>query len=252
VNEMSVVVRIALLLVRPGMLIGTTPAFGSSYAPIPVRIGLIVLISLVLMPVVALPASLAPAAMAFIALREAMIGLALAFSVQLVLVSAELAGHLAGFQLGFSYASLVDPQSGARNSVMSALYGMLALFVFLAIDGHHEMLRALAASYDAMPVGAWHVEGNIGMLVARMFGLIFTVGLQLAAPVILVLMVVELALGLMARTMPSLNLMMSGAPVRLLIGLIAVMATLQVIPHVVSATVKPALELAARIASAFR
>src|SRR6266542_4586252 len=108
---MSVVVRIALLLVRPGMLIGTTPAFGSSFAPTPVKIGLIVLISLVLMPVVALPASLAPATIALIALRETMIGLALAFSVRLVLGAADLPGHLAGFQLGFSYASLVDPQS---------------------------------------------------------------------------------------------------------------------------------------------
>jgi flagellar biosynthetic protein FliR len=249
---MSVVVRIALLLVRPGMLIGTTPAFGSGFAPVPVKIGLVVLISLVLMPVVALPPSLAPASITLIALRESMIGLALAFSLRLLLGAAELAGHFAGFQLGFSYASLVDPQSGARNSVMSALYSTVALFVFLSIDGHHEMLRALAASYDAMPIGAWHVEGNIGVLVARMLGLVFTVGLQLAAPVILVLMVVELVLGLMARTMPSLNLMVSGAPVRLIIGLIAVIATLQIIPNVVTATVKPALELAARMASVFR
>jgi flagellar biosynthetic protein FliR len=253
VNELSVVVRIALLLVRPGMLIGTAPAFGSGFAPAPVRVGFIVLIAVVLMPVVALPPSLTLAAVALITLRETMIGLALSLSVRLVLGGAEMAGQLAGFQLGFSYASLVDPQSGARNSVMSAFYGTLSLFIFLAIDGHHEMLRALAASYDAMPVGAWHAEGSsLAGLVARMLGLVFVVGVQLAAPVILVLMIVELVLGLMARTMPALNLMISAAPVRLLIGLIAVLATLQVVPSVVTATVKPAMELAARVAAAFR
>lgn len=252
-NEMSIVVRIALLLVRPGMLVGTTPAFGSGFAPAPVRLGVIVLIALVMMPVVALPSTLTPATISMIALRETLIGLALALSVRLVIGGVELAGQLAGFQLGFSYASLVDPQSGTRNSVMSALYGTLALFIFLAIDGHHEMLRALAASYDAMPVGPWHADtGSLAGLIARMLGLVFTVGVQLAAPVILVLMVVELVLGLMARTMPSLNLMISAAPVRLLIGLIAVLATLQVLPGVVHATMRPALELAARVASIFR
>jgi flagellar biosynthetic protein FliR len=252
VNETAVVVRIALLLLRPGMLLGTTSPFGSSFAPAPVKIGLIVLISLVLMPVVALPQTLTPGMITLIAARESMIGLALAFSVRLVLGGVELAGQLAGFQLGFSYASLIDPQSGARNSVMSATYGLMALFVFLAIDAHHEMLRALAASYDAMPVGAWHFEGNITLLIAHMLGMVFTVGLQLAAPVVLVLMIVELALGLMARTMPSLNLMVTGAPVRLIVGLIAVAATLQVLPSVVTAAVKPALELAVRFASAFK
>jgi len=102
-------------------------------------------------------------------------------------------------------------------------------------------------------IGAWHVEtSTIAGLVAKMLGLVFTVGVQLAAPVILVLMVVELVLGLMARTMPSLNLMISAAPVRLLIGLVAVMATMQLLPSVVQSLLRPAFELAARLAAAFR
>jgi flagellar biosynthetic protein FliR len=253
VSDLSIVVRIALLLVRPGMVIGTTSAFGSGFAPVPVRIGLILLLALVLMPVVALPATLTPATITMMALRETLIGLALAMSIRLVLGAAEIAGQFAGFQLGFTYATLVDPQSGARNSMMSSLYSMLTLFIFIGIDGHHEMLRALAASYDAMPVGPWHVDtSTIGALVARMLGLIFVVGVQLAAPVILVLLLVELVLGLMARTMPTLNLMISAAPVRLLVGMIAVLSTLQIVPTVIHATVRPALELAARLASIFR
>jgi flagellar biosynthetic protein FliR len=249
---MTAVVRIALLLLRPGMLLGTAPPFGAAFAPVPVKIGLVVLISLVLMPIVPLPPTLTPATITMIAARESMIGLSLAFSVRLLLGGVEVAGQLAGFQLGFAYASLVDPQTGARNSIMSGIYGLLALFVFLSIDGHHEMLRALAASYDAMPIGAWHFQGNVAVLIAHMLGLVFTIGVQLAAPVVLVLMVVELALGLMARTMPSLNLMVSAAPIRLVVGLIAVAATLQILPTVVTAAVKPALELAARFASAFK
>lgn len=252
-NEYDVVVRVSLLLVRPGMVIGTTSAFGSGFAPTPVRVAFIMLIALVLMPVVALPPTLTPAAIGMITLRETLIGLALSMSVRLILGGAEMAGQLAGFQLGFSYASLVDPQSGARNSVMSGLYGLLTLFIFFGIDGHHEMLRALAASYDAMPVGLWHADvTNLAGLVARMLGFVLVLGVQLAAPVVLVLLIVELVLGMMARTMPALNLMVSAAPVRLVIGLIAVVSTLQVVPSVVHAMVKPAMELAARLSAIFR
>jgi flagellar biosynthesis protein FliR len=90
------------------------------------------------------------------------------------------------------------------------------------------------------------------MLVARVLGLIFIVGVQIAAPVVLVLVLVEIALGLMARSMPALNLMVTAAPVRLLVGMTALAATLPLVPIVVRAAIAPALELAARLAAAFR
>jgi flagellar biosynthesis protein FliR len=252
VNEFTPLARVALLLVRPGMLVVASPAFGQSFAPPIVKVGVVLLLSLSLMPVVALPTTLGPASIGFVAIRETVIGLALALSVRIVIAAAELAGQLAGFQLGFAYASLVDPQSGARNSVMSSLYGSLAMFSFLAIDGHHEMLRALGASYEALPIGVGALGGDLAPVVAGILGMIFTVGLQLAAPVVLVLLIVELALGLMARAMPSLNLMVTAAPVRLIVGLSALTATLELLPAIVHSTVTPALDLAARLAAAFR
>ena len=78
----------------------------------------------------------------------------------------------AGFQLGFSYASLVDPLSGARNNMLAAFYGMIALFMFLAIDAHHEMLRALASSYEELPIGVGALGADLGVLVARVLGYI--------------------------------------------------------------------------------
>lgn len=251
-TELTPIARLGLLLIRPGMLVIAAPAFGSAFAPQIVKIGIVLLVSLSLVPVVVLPATINPAAIGVIALRETIIGLALALSVRIVLAGAELAGHLAGFQLGFAYASLVDPQSGARNNVMSALYGSLALFVFLSINAHHEMLQALGASYEVLPVGVGGIGGNLATLVAGILGLIFTTGVRLALPVVLVLLVVELALGLMARAMPSLNLMVTAAPIRLLVGLTAVATVLELLPHAVRTAVTPALELAAKLAAAFR
>src|SRR5262249_47434297 len=150
---------------RPGMLVIAAPPFGANYAPPPVRIAVALMLALTLVPVVTLPQTINPATIAVIAIREVVIGLAIALSVRIVVAGAELAGHMAGFSLGFSYASLVDPLSGARNSTLSGFYALVALLMFLSIDGHHEMLRALATSYQALPVGIGGISGDLAGLV---------------------------------------------------------------------------------------
>src|SRR4029450_13447332 len=142
------------------------------------------------------------------AMRELLIGTALALSVRTPVAGAELAGHLAGFQIGYAYASLVDPQSGARNGVLSALYANVTLMVFLAVDGHHQLLQALAASYAALPLGAgtWQATADLAPLVARTLGTVFVLGVRIAAPVVLVLFVVEVGVGLLSRAGPQVNI----------------------------------------------
>jgi flagellar biosynthesis protein FliR len=252
VTELTPLARIGLLLLRPGMLVIAAPAFGAGFAPAPVRIGITLMLALTLVPVVTLPETINPAAIAVIAFREVVIGMAIALSVRIVIAGAELAGHMAGFSLGFSMASLIDPLSGARNSTLSGFYALVALMLFLAMDGHHEMLRALATSYQALPIGPGGFSGDLAGLVARILGLVFIVGAQLAAPVVLVLVVTEVALGVMARSMPSLNLMVTAAPVRLIVGLVTLAATLPLLPAVIKSAVIPALDLAARVAAVFR
>ncbi|HEY8548649.1 MAG TPA: flagellar biosynthetic protein FliR [Vicinamibacterales bacterium] len=253
-TDLTAIERLGLLLVRPGALLMTAPVFGASFAPPIARIGLLLLITLALAPVVPVPAAAGGAAMTMIAMREMLIGLALAFSIRIVVAGAELAGHLAGFQIGYAYASLVDPQSGARNGMLSALYANVALMVFLAIDGHHQMLQALVASYEALPPGATAggAAGDLVGLVARTLGAVFVLGIRLAAPVLFVLFVVELILGLLARAAPQLNLMVNAVSVRLLVGLVVLAATIGVVPDVVRSVLAPAIRLAAQIAGVFR
>jgi flagellar biosynthetic protein FliR len=193
-----------------------------------------------------------PVGLALLLTREAVVGLALGFGLRVLVGAAEFAGHLAGFQLGFAYASVVDPQSGARNNVLSSLYGLTTLMVVFLLDAHHELLRALVVSYDVLPIGAGSVDEGLGLLVARLLGLVFFVGVQMAAPIIIVQLVVELGLGLASRAAPTLNLMAQGFPIRLLVGLLTLAAMVRVIPVVIERTVPSMLELTARLASAFR
>jgi flagellar biosynthetic protein FliR len=243
------VARFGLLLVRPGMLLASAPVFGT-FAPPFVRVGLIVLVTLALAPVVAMPAAGEGLGLSLVAAREMMIGLSLGLSVRILVAAAELAGHLAGFQIGFAYASLVDPQSGARNGVISALYANLTVIVFLGLNGHHQMLQALAASYTALPLGGAGGTGNLAGLVARSLGTVFVIGVRLAAPVVLVLVLVEVMLGLLARAAPQLNLMITAAPIRLFVGLVILGTTVAVVPDVVAGSIGVVLTLAARLAAA--
>lgn len=250
--ELPPITRLGLLLVRPGFLVMAVPAFGSGFAPVTVRIGLMVTVSVLLMPFVALPAELPPTALVGVVAREAVIGLALAMAVRALIAATELAGNLMGFSIGFFLAAVVDPQTGVQNKVLSAAYATFALVVFFLVDGHHAVLRSLAASYSILPVGAGQIDGPIGMIVGRLLGVVFVLGVQLAAPVLVVLFVVELALGLMSRLAPQMNLMMLGMPLRVAIGLTVLASTLHMVPRLLASTFGSTLELSERLARAFQ
>jgi len=248
--ELTPFVRLAVLIVRPGAVVLSAPLFGGTQVPPMARIGLSVLLALVLAPVVAPPSG--GADLVLLLGRELMIGVSIGLAIRIVVSAAELAGYLAGFQAGFSVAAVIDPQQGVRNNMIASLYGLMALFVFFAIDGHHTVLIALTDSYEALPIGGGAVGESLVGAVAGAMGLIFSFGLRLAAPVVFALLIVELGLGLVARAMPAMNLMVIGFPVRTLAGLIALALAAGVLPPVVRMLMPGAFELAASTASAFR
>jgi flagellar biosynthetic protein FliR len=244
--------RFGVLLVRPGMLVIVAAPFGGSYGTAYTKVGLTVMLAFMMAPVAPVPETLGPMGFSMTLAREAAIGLALAFGVRVLIGAAELAGYLAGFQIGFSYASVADPQTGVRNNIMSSLYGLVAVLVIFGTNTHHDILRALAQSYHALPIGAGGLDGSLAGVVARMLGLIFLVGTQIAAPILLVLLIAELALGLMSRAAPSLNLLSLGYPVRLVLGLLTIALTFRAIPLAIEHGIPAMLRMSAQLAEVFR
>jgi flagellar biosynthetic protein FliR len=114
------------------------------------------------------------------------------------------------------------------------------------------LLRALTASYAAMPIGAGEVRPTLVAAVRETLGMVFTVGVRLAAPLIVVSLIAELALGLISRSAPALNFFVVGYPIRLLLGLLVLATAVAAIPPVTTSLVERAFELAGRFASAFR
>ncbi len=251
-NEFDVLIRFGLLLVRPSMVVMAAPPFGAAYAPAPVRLGLTLLLTLMLAVTVPTPTNVELVGLAVVVARELAIGLAIALAIRALLAGAEFAGSLSGYQLGFSYGSIIDPASGVRNGTLPMLYGNLALVAFFMTNGHHALIRALASSYQQLPIGTGGVDGSLVGAVTGMLGLVFVLGVRLAMPLILVLLVVELAMGLIARAAPAINLMVISQPVRIVIGLLVVASVLSLAPGLIARFSERALELGMRGALAFR
>jgi flagellar biosynthetic protein FliR len=250
--DVPALVLLGLLLVRVSTLVVTTPILGGSFAPPTVKIGLSLILVLVISPVVPVPAAITAGSLPLVAAREFLVGFALALSVRVMLAAAELGGYLVGFQLGFSYAGIVDPQSGVRNNVLASLYSSITALALIGTNAHHMVIRALVQSYEFIPLGPGAVHESIVGTITRMLGMIFYVGAQLAAPVTIVLVVVEVMLGIVSRAAPSLNLLAVGAPVRLILGLLTLVAAVQVVPNTMIPLVRRALEAAVQLAAGLR
>lgn len=238
---------LGVLLVRPGALVLATPIFGGAFVPPTIRVALTAILAVLLFPAVTVPGSLTPAGLALLVIGETVIGVALALSIRVLVAGAELAGYLGGFQIGLSFAATVDPSTGGRNNVVSVLYASMATVAFLGVNGHHALLRALVLSYETLPPGAWQVDALGAAAVTRLLGLVFLIGAQLAMPLIIVLLLVEVGLGLASRAAPALHLMTLGFGVRLAIGLAALAVAIQVVPAAIARYAPAALEAASKL-----
>ncbi|MGE0591266.1 MAG: flagellar biosynthetic protein FliR [Vicinamibacterales bacterium] len=250
--DFSIAARLGLLLVRPGMLLAVAPGLGGTFLPTQAKIGLTVLIAIGLLPAVQMPAAIDGVTLVVVVAREAAVGLSLAFAVRALVAGAEFAGNLTGYSIGFSYGATIDPQSGVRNVVLATFYGLLATLGFLAINGHHAVLRALAASYQSIPLGGGGLNASIVASVREILGMVFVVAVRLSAPIIVALLIVEVAVGLISRSTPSLNFMVIGYPIRLVVGLALVAVLVPTVPGVINSLVEAAIEMSGRLALAFR
>lgn len=251
-NEFATMAQLGILVARPGALIAAAPAFGGAFAPPPVRIGLAIMVAVLLVPAVPPQSFASTSGLTLVVAREMAIGVLMALALRAVLAGAELGGHLTGSQLMLSYGSVVDPQGGVRSNLVANLYGNLALISFLMMNGHHALLRALAASYTAIPIGEGGIGPSLAGTVVQLLGIVFVLGARLAAPIVVVMLLVEVGTAIMARVAPSLNLLAVAPPIRVAVGLLAMAAMVPLVPSVVRAAASGVGDLALRAAGAFR
>ena len=153
--------------------------------------------------------------------QQMIIGLAMGFALRLVFSAVDLAGMMISTQMGLGFATAYDPQSASQTPVVSEFIGLLALLMFLSIDGHLMVISTLVQSFTFLPVGLLAISEASWLNIANAGGIIFSAGVMLALPAVTALLITNVALGVLGRVAPQLNLIVIGFPVTILLGFIA-------------------------------
>jgi len=150
--------------------------------------------------------------------QQALIGIAIGFMMRLLFTAVDIAGEMIGLQMGLSFAVFFNPQTGGQSSVVAEFLGLLTLLIFLALDGHLMLINVLVISFEWLPVGAGTNESG-WLLIVRYAAVMFSSGVLLALPMIATLLITNIALGVLTRASPQLNLLAVGFPITLSVGM---------------------------------
>ncbi|MCX8052933.1 MAG: flagellar biosynthetic protein FliR, partial [Armatimonadetes bacterium] len=216
-----------LVLARVGGIFTSAPVFGNVHVAPRVRIAVALALTFVFLPLAKYPEPrLDFLPFAFAVLKEALIGIAMGFVVSLVFAAIQMAGSYIDLLVGFGFADIVDPMVREHNAVVSQLQNLAATLLFLAVNGHHLVIRGLADSFSVIPLGVAEFSPNAAGGMMRVFVVIFAAALKIAAPVVGAIFLTDVSLGILARTVPQLNVFVVGFPAKLAVALFAVIAVM--------------------------
>lgn len=207
--------------VRMLALVSTAPVFGETWVPPRVKVGIAAVLALVIAPTLG-PMPDVPVVSAggvWIIFQQVLIGVAMGFTMRLVFTAVLAAGEYIGLQMGLSFASFFDPMNGGATTVVARLLNMLAMLIFVAVDGHLLMVQALADSFQALPIADAPLAAQGWMLLVAGGGQIFANGLMLSLPLVTALLTLNLAMGILNRASPQFSIFAVGFPLTLLAGI---------------------------------
>ena len=230
----------------------TAPAASETSVPSLVKIVLTLGLAFLLAPLVQVPAGLSifSADGMLSAILELLIGVSIGLVVQLAFEALTFAGQSISMTMGLGFATLVDPQHGAQTPVLGQMFMIFGTLTYLSIDGHLMLINALAESFKHLPIGAAHIGHDFLLTLVLWGARVFDAGLLIALPIVIALVTVNLALGVVTRAAPQLNLFGIGFTITLLSGFFVLLAGLDGIMSSISSLLNSALMAAAELAGA--
>lgn len=236
-------------LARILALIASSPIFGNRQIPARLKVGFAVLLTFVIAPTLDIPTDIDPASAQglLILAQQIVAGLMMGFSVRLIFTAIEMAGDIAGMQMGLGFANFYDPQNASFSPVIAQFLGIIAALAFLSLNLHLSMLAALADSFQSFPISTAQPSAGAFRTLAEWGGSIFANALQLCLPLIGALLITNLALGILTRSAPQLNIFAVGFPITLAVGFGALMLLMPFFAPLLDHFTRMALDTAARI-----
>jgi len=213
------------VLLRVGALIMFIPILGSSQVPSRIKIGLILFISIAVFPVVRSTPMHDPKGLFDLAVSlfsEITIGLAVAYSAKLLFAAVQIAGTIIDFQMGFGVVNVLDPQTETQVSITAQFHNILAILMFLALDAHHIIIGAIVESFFLINPSQINFSTFTPEIILLLFKATFLTAIKIAAPIMAILFFISVGLGLVARTVPQMNVFIVGFPLQIGVGLLMV------------------------------
>jgi flagellar biosynthetic protein FliR len=211
-----------LMMTRISGMFLIAPFYGSQNIPIYFRAGACFAISLVMFPVIdqnyPIEAPMSLFAYSLSVLSEMFVGWLIGFVCYVCLQCVTMAGKIMDMQVGFAVVNEMDPTSGQQNPLIGTFLYYLTMIVFLVTNGHHMLLTALIRSFDAIPMVGIHYDAAITDLIIDFTANIFLTGVQIAMPITFAILLRNVSLGILARTMPQMNIFVVGIPMQIVIG----------------------------------
>ncbi|MBF7081950.1 flagellar type III secretion system protein FliR [Desulfallas sp. Bu1-1] len=212
-----------LVLARISAFFAVGPLFSMANIPGLVKVGLSFLVAIIVFPLVDPKPGIDITNgwyYIFALFRETLVGLAMGYIAGLVLNALVFAGSLIDIHIGYFMSIIFDPVSGSMAGIMSRFMHLLGLAVLLSFNGHHMIIAALVGSFDVVPVNVAQAGGATALFFIKAFAQMINTGVQIAAPLIAVMLVIDVTLGLLARTAPQINVFMLGFPIKIIFGMI--------------------------------
>lgn len=223
----------------------SAPVFSSRAFPVRARIALAFFVALAAQPTLGdqpVISITGPGAMGAV-IQQVGLGLAIGFSIRVVFAAVELAGEIVGFQMGLNFASFFDPSFNSQSSAVARFFGQMAIFMFIVMNGHLLVLMAVIKSFNSFPVDQNFLEAVKQMKVLDLGAEVFASGLWISLPMVGMLMFANLALGIVSRVAPQMNIYAIGFPITLTVGLVSIAATLPMLDQPFLALLERAIDL---------
>ncbi|WP_368654829.1 flagellar biosynthetic protein FliR [Ornithinibacillus sp. 4-3] len=158
-------------------------------------------------------------------IKEIVVGLLIGFIAYLIVTAVQVAGGFVDFQMGFAIANVIDPQTGVQSPLTGQFFYIIALLFLLSVNGHHLLIDGIFASYQMIPIDQMVFFGseNIAIFVIQAFSKMFLIAFQMAIPIVGCLFLVDVALGIIARTVPQLNVFVVGLPLKIFVSFVIIL-----------------------------
>lgn len=232
-------------------LVVASPFFGARGISASTKIGFAIFITILLAPLLAPMPAIQPTSAQglLIILHQLMIGIAMGIAVRVVFTALEMAGHIMGLQMGLGFATFFDPQNSAQIPVMGQFMGLMGMLLFLSINGHLMVMTALMESFEFFPIGVQPIASEGWLTLALWGGEIFRAGVLMALPVLAVLMMTNIALAVLTRAAPQLNIFAVGFPLTLGVGFVVISLALPYIFPVFAGLIEKGVQTMLEIAA---